>query len=504
MKATPSRQLKHVGIWIRVSTEDQAKGDSPEHHEQRARYYADAKGWRVVTVYHLEGVSGKSIVNQPETKRMLRDVETGRITGLIFSKLARLARNTRELLEIAEIFQSHEADLISLQESIDTSSPAGRFFYAMFSAMATWEREEIAERVAASVPIRAKLGKPLGGAAPYGFMYKERRLIPNPDEAPIRKLLHELFIQHKRKKTVARLLNDAGYRTRNGAKFSDTTVDRLLRDPTAKGVRRANYTKSDGAGRGWKVKPESEWVLSQVEPIISEELWEQCNQILKAQTANDRKPSRKTVRLFAGFTFCICGTKMYKPSNTEKYVCFKCKNKIPTMDLENVFHEQLKSFFLSSTDIAKCLEQVDHTIKQKQELLESLTREQQKIRREMDVVFRLYVDNRISPDGFALRNTPLEERLKQIEEQLPQLQGELDYIKIQYLSRDQILTEARDIYTRWPQLDRDEKRSIVEHTLGRITVGKDDISFELNYVPPSSEVMVTGQRSLRDSSPLQA
>jgi len=82
---------KAVGIWIRVSTEDQARGESPEHHEHRARMYAEAKGWEVREVYRLEAVSGKSVMDRPETKRMLEHVRTGRITGLIFSKLARLA-----------------------------------------------------------------------------------------------------------------------------------------------------------------------------------------------------------------------------------------------------------------------------------------------------------------------------------------------------------------------------------------------------------------------------
>ena len=73
-------QNKSVGIWIRVSTEDQAQGDSPEHHEKRARLYAEAKGWRVAEVYHLEAVSGKAVMEHPEAKRMPKDIKGGHIT----------------------------------------------------------------------------------------------------------------------------------------------------------------------------------------------------------------------------------------------------------------------------------------------------------------------------------------------------------------------------------------------------------------------------------------
>lgn len=53
---------KSVGVWIRVSTEDQAKGESPEHHEKRARYYAESKGWEVKEIYHIEAMSGKTVM----------------------------------------------------------------------------------------------------------------------------------------------------------------------------------------------------------------------------------------------------------------------------------------------------------------------------------------------------------------------------------------------------------------------------------------------------------
>src|SRR5579872_6094652 len=109
---------KSVGIWIRVSTEDQARGDSPEIHLERARANAAARGWSVKEVYDLAGVSGKAVSEHAETKRMMADVKRGHISGLIFSKLARLSRNLREVEDFGDFFREHNADLVSLNEAI--------------------------------------------------------------------------------------------------------------------------------------------------------------------------------------------------------------------------------------------------------------------------------------------------------------------------------------------------------------------------------------------------
>lgn len=477
---------KRVGIWLRVSTEDQVRGESPETHERRARLYAEAKGWSVVEVYRLDAVSGKTVKEHPEAKRMLADVQSGSITGLIFSKLARLARNTKELLEFAEQFRGREADLISLAESIDTSSPAGRLFYTMIAAMAQWEREEISARVAASVPVRAQLGKPLGGAAPFGYQWKDKQLVIDEREAPVRKLMYELFREHKRKKTVARLLNERGLRTRNGSEFSDTTVDRLLRDPTAKGLRRANYTSSTNDKKAWKLKPKDEWVMHEVGPIVPESLWNEVNAVLDQQREKMKRPARKAVQLFAGLCFCACGSKMYVPSNSPKYVCWQCRNKIPVDDLEAVFHDQLRGFFLSSDEIARHLEAGNERIIEGSKLLDVMESERQKLALESDKLYALYQSGAIDPQGFGSKYKPLSARLRQLEDEIPHTQAKLDVLRITLHSQEEVVSEARDVFARWSSLPPEEKRTIVETITDKIVVGDGDLEITLLYDPPTS------------------
>jgi site-specific DNA recombinase len=192
---------------------------------------------------------------------------------------------------------------------------------------------------------------------------------------------------------------------------------------------------------------------------------------------------------------------MYVPSNSPKYTCYQCRNKIGTNDLEEVFHHQLKSFFFSSTEISGYLNEADRVIKEKEELLKALEEERQKVEREMNKVYRSYIDEQIEVKEYGRQYRPLTERRDQIENQIPELQGEIDFLKIQYLSSDQILHEAQDLYSRWPDLSSDEKRKIIENISEKIIIGKEDVTINLCYLPTSPKLMASGQRNFRDSSP---
>lgn len=488
---------KPVGIWIRVSTDDQAQGDSPQHHEERAREYAKFNNWTVAEVYDLAGVSGKSVMEHPETKRMLADVKRGHITGLIFSKLARLARNTRELLDFSDYFRAHNTDMVSLQEKIDTSSPAGRLFYTMIAAMAQWEREEIADRVKASIKVRARLGKSLGGAAPFGYVWNDNKLETDPNEAPVRKLMYELFAKHKRKKSVARMLNEAGYRTRNGSRFTDTTIVRLLQDQTAKGFYRSNHTHRDGNGK-LIAKPESEWFFTPVPAIVSESLWNECNNALKAR--KDGKPvGPKPVHLFAGLLFCGCGQKMYVFSRSPKYVCPKCRNKIPMEDIEGVFREELKDFFVSKERIQAHLLNANQHLVDKKARLAAHEKNLEKVRAEMRKTYQLYQADQITPQGFGKVYKPLEGQERALAAELPKLQGEIDAMEMHNVSADQVVEETTNLHRQWPKLDAERKRSILESIVEKIVLTGDTIDITYCYLP-SSEELTKRQRNLSDSS----
>jgi site-specific DNA recombinase len=495
MKSPTIQRL--VGIWIRVSTEDQAKGESPEHHEQRARKYAEIQGWKVTQVYRLEGVSGKAVSAHPEALRMLEDVRTGAIKALIFSKLARLARNTVELLTFADHFREAGADLVSLQENIDTSSPAGRLFFTMIAAMAQWEREEIVDRVNASIRIRAQLGKTLGGAAPFGYQWKDKKLCIHPEEGPIRARMYELYVEHKRNKTVARLLNDAGYRTRNGSRFTDTTVVRLIQDTTAKGLYRANHTYRDSKGK-LHLKPESDWHFTPVERLVPDELWDLCNSIISEREHGNKRAARKTVHLFAGLLYCGCGQKMYVFSRSPKYICKKCKNKIPMEDIEEIYREELHTFFISEDKIREHLAVSDQELRRKKQQLDEHIRQLNEVRDEMHKTYRLYQEDELTPQGFGKIYRPLEERENALSKELPNLQGAYDALASNSISASAVVAEANTLHKLWPNLDNEQKRRIIENITERITFSGTEIDITLCYLP-SSEELIKEQRNLLDS-----
>ena len=489
----------NVGIFIRVSTIDQAKGESPKIHEERARNFAKAKEWNVKAVYDLAGVSGKSTKDHRETQRMLEDIRSGKIVALIFSQLSRLARNTQELLYYANQFEKHEASLISMNESIDTSTSSGRFFYTIISALSAWERENNLERMMASLETRRSLGKFTGGTASFGFKIANAQIEVNEEEAPIRALMYDLFLEHRRRSTVANILNERGYRTRKNKPWSDVTVSRLLMNSDAKGIRKSNY-----AGRSTKDNPrgtkaKSEWIYTPCPVIVSEEKWNAVNAIIREQIekSTQTKPLNQRVHLFTGYLHCHNEHRMAIQSKTNKYSCPKCKVRIDKDDLEEIFKTRLEQFIISEEELKEYSKSTNKEIESKKEEIVLAKKTIDELGVKMDRLIILNIDGQIPTKGFKQHYEPIFEQKEQLFENIKQMEMELSQMMESKNSFSLVVDKSKNLYQNWDNLDRPEKRFIVQSVTNKVEFDGKNIKFNLKQIAPLSalEMGTNGQHS---------
>ena len=470
------------------------------HHEIRAKSFVKARDWKAVKIYRLEALSGKSVMGYAETKRMIDDVKNKRITALVFARIARLARNARELDELMEFFRASGADLVAMDMSIDTSSPIGRHFFRTMSSMAQWELELITDRTKGAALSRAKRGIHVGGVAPFGFAYENKKLIPHSDEAPVLKLMFELFLEYKRKRTVANILNERGYRTKRGNKFTDSTVRRLLQEPVAKGLHIMNRKDSKN-----KPKPKEAWCIHKVEAVVDETVWNQVNQIISTQKRTNTRPLNLKVHLFTGYVFCVCGGRMYTRHNTLNYVCNKsCGNLIHKEDLEEVFKNELYSYSASPQNVDSYFDKLKKIINAKERELQTLKRKKNQLNEKIEQLLELHIQGQIKTESFHTYHAKPYEQLIQVEESIVELEGEILGFSTKKSSTNTIIQEAQNLYEKWDNLNHDQKRSVIETIVEKIIVDKDEIEINLykllpdGYLPSSLENGTDGQHTTTD------
>lgn len=183
-----------------------------------------------------------------------------------------------------------------------------------------------------------------------------------------------------------------------------------------------------------------------------------------------------------------CGKKLYVPSNTPKYTCFECRTKISVVDLEALFREELKGYFLNPKEMSDFLNRTDSAVADKTKLLETLRREQQTLKQEMDATFELYQAQGLSIDQFKERYKPLDVRKLQLAAEVPRVEAELAVLKIDGYSAETIKADALELYANWPKMTPEQKREIVEMLVKSIVVSGEDVVLNLCYHPSSKKL----------------
>lgn len=219
-----------AAIYIRVSTIEQAdEGYSLAAQEKILRDYCMSHGYEVYDVYAGKGISAKDIAHRPQMQRLLADAKQHRFDAIIVWKLTRFTRSMTDLCTTCESLDRIGIKFISLSETFDSTTSAGRMMRNILGTVAQWEREVISDNVKLALEERTKSGK-ITFAYMLGYdVSPDRTTVSiNEDEAAKVRWIFEEYLKSPNIYGVARKAREHNLTGKHGVLFSSSAIDRIL------------------------------------------------------------------------------------------------------------------------------------------------------------------------------------------------------------------------------------------------------------------------------------
>ena len=294
-------------VYTRKSSEEGLDMDFNSLDAQRESCEASiasqrAEGWVLAADRYDDGGFSGGTLERPALKRLLADVNAGKVDVIVVYKIDRLSRSMLDFLNLVELFERHGVTFVSVTQSFNTKDAMGRMALNILVTFAQFERELIGERIRDKVAASRKRGKWMGGWAPLGYEVRDRKLIIHEEDAERLRSIFRRFVQLKSATLLARELVAAGATNRYGHLLDKGVLYRLLNNRVYLGEAVHKGTSYPG----------------EHEPIIDQKLWEQVHAILKVSPRKRAGNARaQTPALLRGLLFGPDGAAM-SPTNTRK------------------------------------------------------------------------------------------------------------------------------------------------------------------------------------------
>lgn len=452
--------MKVAAIYIRVSTDYQAEeGYSIDAQKEQLTAYCVSKGIKNYDYYIDGGWSGSNI-DRPEMQRLIKDAKDEKISHVIVYKLDRLSRSQKDTLYLIEdVFNPHGVDFVSLNESMDTSTPMGRLMLGILSAFAQLERENIRLRTRMGMKERVKTGLWMGGGRiPYGYDYDKIKgvLVPNKDAEKVRQI-YKLYIGGKAPQEIANLL---------GLKY-DRLVYQIL-------TRKSNYGIIEYNGEEYQ---------GQHEPIISKELYD-----IAMRCMLDRKVVRANTseHLLTGLICCgKCGAKMrYQKWGNKgyKFVCYSQQTSKPYLikdkncDQEKVWADEIEDIVIKSIfEFANNYKPSETESLVQDDTISLLYEQQETLNKKLKKLYIMYAEG---DDNEILKET-IDELKKQIENinNRIELDTKNEMIKRRRKERTEILSTVSNL---WDNLDSLQKKTIIRKLVNKVEITDNHVNIDFS------------------------
>jgi site-specific DNA recombinase len=397
-----------VGIYIRVSTHEQAKeGYSIAAQRERLTAYCAAQGWTEYKFYVDEGVSAKN-TDRPQLQLLLDHVKAGTIATILVYRLDRFTRSVMDLYTLLDFLDKHQCAFKSATELYDTSNAMGRMFIGLVALLAQWERENLSERVKMALEEKVSDGERVGNV-PFGFdLSEEEKLVKNEQS----KIVLEMIDLLKSGMSAKRIADHLNLRY-DHRRWHAQGVLRIFRNPAIYGATRWNDKVFENTHEG----------------LISKAEFTKIQDILADRSVHHRRDVISTY-LFQGILFCpTCDRPLsvnrylrkkkdgssYQSALYKCQACWKEGNKMTSIG-ENRVLDALKEYM---KDVV--IEDVEVPQKQNTER-DDLLKQQQQIEKKREKFQKAWANDLITDEEF-------EERMKETMIAYEQIKNEIVKIK---------------------------------------------------------------------------
>ncbi|MCT2558021.1 recombinase family protein [Tsuneonella sp. YG55] len=298
-----AEKLLRCAVYTRKSTEN---GLEQEFNSLDAQYEACAayalsqrhEGWVLVTDRYDDGGFSGGNMERPGLKRLLADVDVGKVDIVLLYKIDRLTRSLADFAKIVEVLDRAEASFVSITQSFNTTTSMGRLTLNMLLSFAQFEREVTGERIRDKIAASKKKGLWMGGPVPLGYEVRDRKLVVNGNEAEQVRHIMRRYLALKSVPALAEELNREGYRTkiqrrssgphRGGCIYRRGTLYHLLSNRIYCGC----------------IVHKGKAYAGEHEAIVEEQFWDEVQAMLAANAAGSaRRLKHKHPSLLVGKVF---------------------------------------------------------------------------------------------------------------------------------------------------------------------------------------------------------
>ncbi|MCC6363109.1 MAG: recombinase family protein [Bryobacterales bacterium] len=486
---TPAAKTVRCAIYTRKSTEEGLQQEFNSLDAQREAGEAFVlsqrhEGWQLLPAHYDDGGYTGGNMERPALKRLLMDINAGKVDCVVVYKVDRLSRSLLDFARIMESFDKRGVSFVSVTQQFNTTTSLGRLTLNILLSFAQFEREIISERTRDKQSAARKKGKWIGGHPVLGYDIDPRggRLIVNADEAPRVRTIFDLYIEHQAALPVIEELRQRDWRTK---KWQSAEGREHGDKPFTKNRLYGVLTNVIYTGR---VDHKGSIYEGEHEAIVERRTWERVQRLLGRNSAVNREHVRnKYGALLHGLVYCVpCDAPMFHTytmrgsKRYRYYVCYhaqqhgwnKCETKsVAAQNLEMAVIQAIRKL---GSDPVLAQRTVEHARAQVAKRVEQLREEEaaakERLRRlhsEMVCAATVSGEEDVAGSRFD-RMMEVHKEVQEIEERMSVIREELTALQNDPLNVDDVLAELRRFDDVWDSMRSHQQARLVNLVVQRV------------------------------------